>query len=420
LTDAGTARRCWDAVEGIGQDLAEHRPDQAADVALANGAPGQALFFSYLAVAREDSGAADQALGLLGRSIDALGATHLQPSLYGGFCGVGWVVEHLTREHFEKDGDLCADLDDALETVLSNPAPKLKYELINGLAGFGLYLLERLPQPAAETLLARILDRLEATSEETADGTTWFTLPEWVPDSQRDWMPEGGYNLGVAHGVPGVIGFLAAARREGVDDPRVARLAEGAVHWVLAQRYEAGDRSVFPTAIIPGQEPARSRTAWCYGDLGIAAVLLTAARSFDRPDWEAEALAIARRAAARPTEAFKAVDACLCHGAAGIAHIFNRLHQATGDPELRRTALDWYGHALAMRRTGEGVGGYLGWMTTGPGEHHWQAVPGFLAGSAGVGLALLAAVSGVEPSWDRVMLLAIPPRAARDGSDGAP
>ena len=30
--------------------------------------------------------------------------------------------------------------------------------------------------------------------------------------------------------------------------------------------------------------------------------------------------------------------------------------------------------------------------------------PGFLEGSAGIGLALLAAVSEVDPGWDRVFL----------------
>ena len=34
----------------------------------------------------------------------------------------------------------------------------------------------------------------------------------------------------------------------------------------------------------------------------------------------------------------------------------------------------------------------------------WTADAGFLIGSAGVALALLAAVSGVEPAWDRLLV----------------
>jgi hypothetical protein len=40
----------------------------------------------------------------------------------------------------------------------------------------------------------------------------------------------------------------------------------------------------------------------------------------------------------------------------------------------------------------------------------WKTEPGFLSGVAGVGLALLAAVTDFEPLWDRVLLVSIPPK----------
>lgn len=419
IADSETASACWRAIEEIEHDLAARLPD-APSMGVAGGSAGLALFFSYLAACREGSNAADHALRAVGQSIDALGTAAPVPSLYGGFCGVGWTVEHLTREHFEGEGDLCAEIDAALAAILAHPAPDLKYELINGLAGFGLYLVERLPHADGTRLLSRILDLLETTAEESAAGTTWFTVPAWVPESQSDWMPEGGYNLGVAHGVPGVLGFLAAARRGGVDDPRLARLAEGTVSWLLAQRIHAEDESVFPTGVVPGQDLKPARTAWCYGDLGIAGVLLPAARSFGRRDWEAEALAMAHRAARRPVGSFRTKDACLCHGAVGVAHLFNRLYQATGDGELRDAAVAWYRRALSMRRSGEGIAGFLTWAVVAPRELSWLPEPGFLSGAAGIGLGLLAAVTAVEPSWDRVMLLSVAPETAANAPDGMP
>jgi hypothetical protein len=38
------------------------------------------------------------------------------------------------------------------------------------------------------------------------------------------------------------------------------------------------------------------------------------------------------------------------------------------------------------------------------------ADPGILTGAAGVALALLAAATPIEPSWDRMLLVSIPPR----------
>lgn len=417
IADPETSRQCWSLIEEIERCLVEHvssRDDAGPvpDPALAGGEAGLALFFAYLGAARQGPEDADRALEALGRSVEALGEAGLRPSFYSGFCGVGWVIEHLTRELFEGDDDLAADIDESLSGLLRNPGETPLYELIGGLSGFGTYLVERLPHPAAAALLGRVLDLLEGTAEESEAGITWYTPPEWLMPWQRQDMPGGCYNLGVAHGVPGVLGFLASARREGFQDPRLARLAEGAVRWLLGQRLPVEDRSAFPSFLVPGEEPAPTRTAWCYGDLGVAAVLLSAARSFGRQDWEMEALSLARAAARRPAETVGAIDTGLCHGTAGLAHLYNRFHQATGDPEMREAALAWYRRTLDMRRPGEGFAGLLSWVATQPGSGHWEGEHGFLTGIAGTGLALLAAVTAVEPVWDRALLVAVPPDPA--------
>lgn len=394
IADPETARRCWSAIEEIERALADTDSD---DPMLASGQPGQALFFSYLDAARQGTDAGDRALDALGRSIDALAERELLPTLYTGICGIGWSVEHLTRRFFATDEDLCGEIDEALEKLLSKPTHQ--YELIAGLAGYGTYLLERLPNADASRLLVRVIDLLE----EAAAGS-WHTRPEWLPSWQREIMPAGCQNLGVAHGVPGVLGFLAAARRSGVADPRIPRLAEDIVGWLLERKLPPGAPSVFPATIIPGRDPEPTRIAWCYGDLGIAVVLLAAARSFGWP--EEEALALARQLARRPVDA---VDSSLCHGSAGNGHLFNRLYQATGDPEMKETALSWYRLALDQRRPGEGIAGFVTWVGPSPGIGEWAGHPGMLIGVAGVGLSLLAAVSEVEPAWDRLLLASIPP-----------
>jgi hypothetical protein len=174
-----------------------------------------------------------------------------------------------------------------------------------------------------------------------------------------------------------------------------------AVSWLLAHRL--GGSFPFPSLVVPGEPPRAATPAWCYGNPAVAAALLVAARASSEPDLEREALALAVEAAVRPLEGAATEDAGLCHGAAGIAHIYNRLHQATGDVRFREAALAWYLRVLELR--GErGVGGYLYWH--GPrGTSHLQALPGLLMGAAGTALALLAAVDDVEPQWDRALLV---------------
>lgn len=197
---------------------------------------------------------------------------------------------------------------------------------------------------------------------------------------------------------------------------RARPLLAGSVSWLLAQRLGPTAASRFSTFAAAGVEPTASRLAWCYGDLGIATSLLLAARLAEEQDWEEAALDVARATAARGFAASGVVDAGLCHGAAGVAHLYNRLYQASRDPVLEDAAVRWVEQTLAMRRPGEGVAGFLAWLpgpkaaADGSADLRWTPDPGFLTGAAGVGLALLAAITPVEPAWDRVLLASVPPR----------
>jgi hypothetical protein len=81
------------------------------------------------------------------------------------------------------------------------------------------------------------------------------------------------------------------------------------------------------------------------------------------------------------------------------------MHQATGEDWLADAARAWFARALDMRQP-NGVGGFLGYTPSA--EAPWRPETGLLTGAAGIGLALLAACTSVEPEWDRVLLLDVP------------
>jgi hypothetical protein len=123
--------------------------------------------------------------------------------------------------------------------------------------------------------------------------------------------------------------------------------------------------------------------------------------------WDREALAFARRAAGRGCVDSGAVDPGLRQGAAGTAHLCNRLFQGTGQEPFADAARAGFGSLLETRRRDEGIGGF-------------QVDPGFLNGAAGIGLALLAAISSVEPAWDRLLPELIPSGPSRRAADAGP
>jgi len=320
--------------------------------------------------------------------------------LYGGWCGVGWAISHLT----DPDGDDELDhLDAVVEKFLSNPSIIYKLDLIGGLVGYGVYLLERLPSPVATRGLHHLVDQLNRRAESTSDGCiTWWTPPELM--SADDRIDGGVYNLGMAHGIPGIIGILAAIHRAGVAQSTTAALLERAIPWLLKQRLPVSSGPCFPHRISPTEVPKPARIAWCYGELGASVALAAASRELDRADWEEEALDLARNASRVKDEAAGVVDPGLCHGAAGNAHIFNRLFQATGEKLFRDAAVFWFEKTLSYRRPDRGIGGY---QSNFPGrkEQPWGDDASFIMGSTGIGLTLLAAVSAQEPAWDRLLLL---------------
>ena len=379
----------------------------AAD--LCSGESGIALFFEYLGRARPGAGYGDIAWARLERAIDGLDALRQSPGLYMGFSGVAWAVEHLQGEPGgEDDGeDPNEDVDAVLLTLLRKSPWPFDYDLTSGLVGFGVYALERLPRPAAVACLELVVDRLAEIASPRPEGLGWLTPPHLVPGVNRDYFPQGYENLGLAHGSPGIIAVLARICAAGIALERARPLLAGAVEWLLAQKLPAGLWSVFPLSIGPGIEPRPARAAWCYGDPGIALALLAAGRVAGEPAWEREALALARSIARRPVEHCGVVDAGLCHGALGLAHLLNRLYQATGDPELLAAARAWFGRSAGYWRPGQGIGGFLA-LTPPEGEVNrleWNADPSFLSGAAGMALALLAATSGIEPDWDRLLLV---------------
>jgi lantibiotic biosynthesis protein len=421
LLDGDLAARALEAVQAIAEDI-PHVPGWIPEgvaansqltwrSSLASGSAGQALFYAYLSLHTGEEPQADLAIELLDRATEALAAVPMSEGLYSGFTGIAWVSDHLRGRLFEADEDANREVDEGLLTALSHTPWTGEYDLINGLVGLGVYALEGLPRPTAAECLERVVDRLAERAEETPEGLTWFNPPHTLPSHQRESHPEGLYNLGASHGVPGAIGLLGAACAAGIATAKVRPLLTGAVSWLLAQRQAPGAEFCFPHFQAPGTEPRRCRIAWCYGDPGVAATLLVAARGAGEPAWERVALETALSAAARPEETAGVQDAGLCHGATGVAHLFQRMYQMTGEERLAAAARRWFEKALDFRKPGQGVGGFQSWAAgSSSGNQAWRDDPGLLEGAAGVGLALLGAVSTVEPEWDRLFLASLPTR----------
>ena len=378
---------------------------------LGEGAAGIAVYFAYMEAAGLFAGARDFSSRYLNIAVEALSSQPMNPSLYSGFTGVAWAVQHIASVLGEPAEDL-SEIDLAVQTYVSNTPWKQDYDLIIGLVGLAVYCLERPDSSAARHALELIVDRLHEIAELSGDEARWFTRSEQLIEAQRELYPEGYYNLGLAHGIPGIIAILGKIYAAGVARQRAGDLLERAVRWFLQQRRPAGSRSCFSTFYVPQNPPDDSRLAWCYGDAGIAATLFLAARCTGLKPWESAALDIIHHSAGRDVKDAGVRDICFCHGSVGLAHIFNRFYQATRDQAFAERARYWIDESLKFRKPGSGAAGYSVYSADKGSEISWKARFGLIEGIAGTGLTYLSAIQPVMPNWDRIFLVDLPPAAA--------
>ena len=313
----------------------------------------------------------------------------LSPDLWSGAAGLAFAVTRI------RGPGPSAGADRAL-VAWARRRPQEQFDLIMGVTGAGVQALELLPDPRGAELLAAVVDALAHSAERDGGGLAW-RQPLRAGDPRRP------LDAGVAHGTPGVAAFLAGAVVSGRAPAGARELLEGALAWTLSQRLR-GSVSSLPYDVEAGAPAEPARLAWCYGDAGGALAVIQAADALDDADGRRAGEEMAASAAERDPSLSGVVDAGLCHGAAGLGHLFGRLLALTGDEACARAAPMWLDRTIEMRQDGVEVAGFPAHVPDDDGEWGPEADPGLLGGAAGVGLALLAACRPEDPSWDRVLL----------------
>lgn len=317
---------------------------------------------------------------------EELGGPTKGMSLFYGLPNTAWTISHLCD-----DEDVLTLLDERLTVVVAGPRPWFgHYDLVGGLVGMAVYMLERAKGPDGN--LRALAELLASLCERNTDGAKWHTRPELLPTFQRQICPTGFSNCGMAHGSAGVVAAL-----NWICDlfPDYAGLRDDAVRWLVRQYGSNG----FPSWICDGL-PKPARVAWCYGDPGVTMALLGAGIRGLQIDGLSEMI---RSWMSRPDTG--CIDAGFCHGAVGLAHIANRMFQATGEDLHRRVALEWLRRVLAYRSPGRGIAGFLAFDGS---EKRWGPDPSLATGAVGIGLGLLASVTSLVPRWDRAFLCDLP------------
>lgn len=350
-----------------------------------------ALVTHYLALSTRRGEPRARTRRLIERAMAGIAEHTVTVALHHGLCGVAWAIAHLQDPPGLDDEDPLSPIDDALlDALTAHACWRGDFDLTDGLVGIGVYGLQRRDQPGGRAIVDRVIAQLASLARPRGPGLAFWRAPELLGPLVRAQFPAGCFDAGMAHGSAGVIAWLADVERAGLATPVARALLDGCVTWLLAQRADHADRSVFPANVGEDGRARHGRIAWCIGDPGIAMALYKAACARRDAAWRATALDVARRAAGLPRDRTGATDPALCHGALGLAHLYNRLWQVTGDDALACAARRGYADALDM---GAAVTDAL----------VDEVTP--IRGAVGIALAWLAAATAIEPRWDDLLLL---------------
>lgn len=326
----------------------------------------------------------------------------LRLGLFDGLAGIAWSVLYVTRggpdgrkiltrldELLVRHVEALVEVPNNLEEEIPSPV----YDIISGAAGISFYLLERAGEAGISTILERVYDFL-----------IWLTVPpenerpngEWLGVIKSSDWPRGVWNLGIAHGLPGVLAALAKGSLSGVRNPRLKEAVRSLADWLLAVGQYDEWGVVWPAFLprTPGS-PSQSlpaRTAWCYGSPGVGRALWLAAAALEDAELGQTAVHIMETCCQRPRDTWRAATPLFCHGLSGVAHILLRFFHDTGSERFAE-------YATPLIR--DICSAYEGNLAYGFRDEIGASSSGLLEGAGGVVLVLLAASTESMPEWDK-------------------
>ena len=369
MTRIGSPADVQARAEALGLDRISFDPE-----GLAGGFTGLALVMYALGSVTSEDRWFREARALTRAALESMSVDEL--GLYSGVGGVAFFV----CEAASPESALVSEVRTAFETMIAGlidtsgvrRLTHVKYELINGAAG--LYV-------AAHRLgLEEHCDIIEAFFQSLLDS----------PDELRRLTgPPPSLNLGVSHGIAGIVGALATVGRGSARE-----ICRDYCALLTASSIELGASGALWWPYLDSPDPhlsRPSRAAWCFGSPGIAAVLASAGQAFGLDGAMDTAVRAARDLRRVTRSAWQIKDFALCHGLAGVAVCIDTVARWSEDDEARDFATDLFDEVRAAFDPAKP----LGYKS----EFALQLIDddGLLTGTAGIALALLSR----EPGFNR-------------------
>ena len=286
--------------------------------------------------------------------------------LADGLGGIGWMLDYMIRyPMIEADlFDVMGSVDLGGFRIMNYDIQEDRYDLRQGAAGIALYCVnrnERFPREYLNRFIAELYKRM--------------TLGKL--NNIQDYS--------IPSGLSGLYLLVRKIRLKYPDMDYIAELADNLEHQLKCQAISL--KNTLNT--LPG---------WSQSEAGVLWSLLHIPETRDRAleQW-------AQYGKLHLEHDHEYLEAGLYGGSFSLGHLFNRIYRLSGCSEFRELSSDFLHRGLSQANYTDEKTGCRLWYTEINGVYgvHY----GLLGGLAGIGLALLAAVSEKESGWDESLLL---------------
>lgn len=369
------------------------------DISLMGGRSGIVLFnFAYLKYQGPGDHTNEDDLPiqeLAERSLEEM----RDPGFSTGTAGLNWLFAYLYKNEIlaKEDWEFLCSGDAGLETTALNLLRHGNYDFLHGAIGIGHYFLYT-GTSGSGVFFTLFFDLLNELVYKSSTGTIIpgfdFTQYKCLPDE---------VNLGFSHGLAGILKFCLQCYKQNICTTASKILAQRIIDYLLDNMNLDRSINYFPNKIMEGRRTDEySRLGWCYGDLGIAYTLYQSGMLFDDRRLVNLAVEILEHTTTRRMETTTQVrDAGVCHGTAGIAHLYNRIWYSTRQPVFKEACDFWMQRTIDFALYSNGLAGYEKYNAR---NGIYENCHELLEGAAGIGLVFLSYLTG-DLSWDYCLML---------------
>lgn len=391
-------------------------------ITLSHGLPGICMLYAELHAHFPNEGwdkIGHQYLSILVKEIGKCGVQ--TPSMFSGAAGIGLATLCLSQDFTLYQKFMNRINDYLLDTVPKKIYACSKrdihmsdYDVVEGISGITNYLLLLTEDKRMKQLLMQALQFLVVITEDIE--RYGVKVPGWYVPSKHHFTPieeklypKGSFNLGLAHGIAGIIIILSKALLQGIKVKGQEHAIKKMVDFLI-QFANKDETHLFWKGFISFEEFKLGkvsnkidfrRDAWCYGNPGVCLALLYAGKALDKSEYTELGIYTLEEAVKKLHGIFSPT---FCHGIAGISQILLQANDIIGEKYFERQVQDLK-HKLINFYDKTYLFGF----------HNYEAYDsrgitpvnyiGLLDGSVGVCLSLISIELGTKTKWRESFIL---------------